>query len=209
MKNAFNNSANRFQLEDKLSIQRKLIRDNFRIVTGPRPEPGLKAAPELIQRKIKLVHQKINSHPEQCRLLLEVLLKDYPHLPLLYLLMAESYHAERKQSAENRWINKCCKKFPDYLWSKLKVAENLLKNRKYKAIPKLFGNRLNIRLLYPHRSIFHIDEITEFNGIIGLYYFHSHNRKASEDCYRLLNKVNPTHPYTMELKLLLAFPDMD
>lgn len=209
MKNTFNSSANRFQFTDKLSAQRKLILDDFRIVTGARPEAGLSGSSELIRLKIKLLRQKVLSHPKQCRLILEPLIKEYPHLPVFYLLMAESYHNEGKGSVGDRWIAKCCKKFPEYIWSKIKYAENCLEKKKYKAIPKIFNNHLNIRLLYPYRSVFHVDEVTEFYGVIGLYYFYTHNRKATEDCYRLLMKVNPTHSYTRELKILLAFPDLD
>lgn len=205
MKHTYNRSANRFQFDDKLLTQRQLILNDFRIITGPRPELGLRGSPELIRLKIKLLHQKITSHPAQCRLIISPLLKEYPHLPVLQLLMGESYLNEGKQSTGIRWIQKCCKKFPDYIWSKLKLAEHYLEKKKYKLIAKLFNHRLNIRLLYPNRSIFHLDEVTMFYGVIGLYYYYRQDRKSAEDCYRLLAKVNPTHDYTKQLKFLLNF----
>ncbi len=100
----------------------------------------------------------------------------------------------------------CCEKFPDYLFGRVNYAQICLENGEVEKIPEIFDGKLDLKLLYPQRTMFHISEYVSFAGIIGLYYVKTGEQEAAKLLYKVLKKMDPRHQTTKRLKRALYPP---
>jgi hypothetical protein len=64
----------------------------------------------------------------------------------------------------------------------------------------------NMKLLYPSRNRFHISEVANFMGLIGVYFFEIGEREVAEKYYAILQQIAPRYPMTRTLRRKL-FPN--
>ena len=84
--------------------------------------------------------------------------------------------------------------------AKLNLAELFLQRREYAKIPAIFDHNLDLKLLYPHREKFHVSEVVNFMGTLGLYFTRIGERTVAEAYYDLLQQVAPGEQMTKRLK---------
>ncbi|MEX2233186.1 MAG: hypothetical protein WD824_13570 [Cyclobacteriaceae bacterium] len=76
-----------------------------------------------------------------------------------YLSLCARNNPEFRAIVENT-----VKKFPDYLFGKIALANLLLEDDKLEDVEKLFNNAYTLPDLYPDRKTFHITELIGFNS---------------------------------------------
>jgi hypothetical protein len=94
----------------------------------------------------------------------------YPHNRVLYnYLFSALLFCDKPKEAEEVNIVLLAK-FPNYFFGKLSYGTYLLELGRYKEIPGLFNNQLNLRDACPNRETFHFSEFIGFMALIGKYY---------------------------------------
>jgi len=91
-------------------------------------------------------------------------------------------------------------KHPDYLFAKLNYADICLRKGKASKVPYIFNHKLDLKLLYPKRSTFHISEFAGFAVIICKYYNAIGEREVAESLYENLRVIAPNELATEEAK---------
>jgi hypothetical protein len=126
--------------------------------------------------------------------------KKYPNAPLFYNYLSAAY-------AQAGDIKKCestvlenIKKHPDYLFAKLNYADICLRKGE---LPGILNYKLDLKLMYPKRSTFHISEFVGFTSIMCKYYNAVGERKAAELLFKNLKQIAPEHAATMQIKMVL------
>ncbi|MBN1935009.1 MAG: hypothetical protein JW934_10110 [Anaerolineae bacterium] len=59
---------------------------------------------------------------------------------------------------------------PDYLFARLNYAELFLRRGDYERVAEILEHKFDLKLLYPRRNRFHVSEVSNFIGLVGLYW---------------------------------------
>jgi len=133
------------------------------------------------------------------------LIAQYPHVPQFKNLLAVIF-SKQGNSTKSYEINRLIvKEHPDYLFGKLNLANEYLDKKELEKIPELLGQSLSIHELYPHRRIFHKDEVVAFNITVIHYFIQSGNIGEAETRLESLKKLDPENEEidSIEMKLMI------
>jgi hypothetical protein len=72
-----------------------------------------------------------------------------------------------------------------------------------KKVPGILNHKLDLKLMYPERSTFHISEFVGFTSIMCKYYNAVGERKAAELLFKNLEQIAPEHAATKQIKRVL------
>jgi tetratricopeptide (TPR) repeat protein len=125
--------------------------------------------------------------------------KKYPKVPQIYNYLAVAYsHAGEKEKAEHI-TQENIRKNPNYLFARLNQAQILLAKKEYEKIPEVFEHKYDLQLLYPRRKKFHISEIANFMGIMGLYFARIGDLEMAEKYNEVLQEIASGYPIAKAL----------
>ena len=89
---------------------------------------------------------------------------------------------------------------PGYLFARLNYAELCLAEGDYDEIAQIFEHKFDLKLLYPKRKRFHISEVVNFMGLVGIYVFETGKRDVAERYCDMLEQIAPSYPMTKLLR---------
>ena len=119
---------------------------------------------------------------------------------MLYNYLSVAYsHAGQREKAEEV-IQENYQRNPDYLFARLNYAELCRAQGNYQQIAEIFEHKFDLKLLYPKRKRFHISEVANFMGLIGIYFLETGQREAAERYYEILKEIAPGYPMTKMLR---------
>src|SRR5258706_2758244 len=111
----------------------------------------------------------IKAEPEAAIPRLEELIEKYPAKPTFKNWLTVAYmntgHDDRARSLIERTI----REHPNYLFSKLNLANIYLQDGLGDEIPLIFGEKTDLSEIYPERKKFHITEFTGFYCLMARY----------------------------------------
>jgi tetratricopeptide (TPR) repeat protein len=175
----------------------------YEITTDPMPERRYQRLPRHVKEAIERLHDLAQRRPREAIPELREWLTQYPQLPLFYNYLSVAYsRAGRRQDAE-AVIAENYRRHPDYLFARLNYAEVCLAQGNYARIAEIFAHQFDLRLLYPRRRRFHLSEVANFLGVIGLYFVAIGKRDVAERQYELLKHIAPEYPLTKRLRRTL------
>jgi len=73
---------------------------------------------------------------------LQKMKKKYPKVPIIYNLIAGAYLTLGKDLKHHHVIKETCKKFPNYVFAKISLAEYELNAKHHEVIPEIFNHKL-------------------------------------------------------------------
>ena len=115
-------------------------------------------------------------------------IEKYPDIPQLYNYLYASYSMNGKNKKATQTLKKITKKFPDYLFGHISLAESKL-NADYDEIPKILGEELELNKKDPKRKVFHASEVDAFYSIVGIYYCRIGDLQKAERCSTILTEL--------------------
>lgn len=127
-------------------------------------------------------------------------IKKYPRVPMFYNYLAVAYSAigDHKKAEEITKTN--IQRNPDYLFARLNYSELCLARKEYEKVAEIFDHKFDLRMLYPKRKRFHISEVVNFMGLVGIYFYEIGEREAAEKHNEILQEIGPEYPIARELK---------
>ena len=173
---------------------------NYKITYEPLQNKKL---PQEIKDKVAILLNKARKNPKKAIPELEELKKKYPQVPLIYNYLTVAYTKLGKTEKADEIIKQNIQKNPDYLFARLNYAETCLAKKKYDKVAEIFDWKFDLKMLYPKRKQFHISEIANFMGIIGIYFYEIGEQEAAKKHYEILQKIAPRYPMTKRLKRML------
>lgn len=168
------------------------------IIEGP-----YKQLPEDVKATLERLYSLAQTRPHQAIPELETLLRTYPHVPNIYNYLSVAYSAAGEKAQAEHIVAENYRRHPEYLFARLNYAEICLAKNDIDAIPSIFNNNFDLKLLYPRRKRFHISELTGFMGVIGPYFYAIGKYELAQNIYDILHQISPHHMYTKRLKRLL------
>lgn len=131
---------------------------------------------ELLLRTYRKVHKKKIKNPQELLKLIE----RYPNVPAFKNYLVVNYQLQgkpEKARSANHWL---VKEHPDYLFGKLNLCAEYLEDDKLDKIPKVLGEALDLKDLYPEREMFFVQEFSSFLNISCRYLIADKALEAAE-----------------------------
>lgn len=171
----------------------------YEITDEPIQEPAYRRLPKAVKEKLEDLYPVAQRHPQQAIPELTELKRKYPRVPQIYnyLAVAYSYAGEKEKAEEITQEN--IRKNPNYLFARINQAQLLLAKKEYDKIPEVFENKYDLQMLYPKRRKFHISEVANFMGIMGLYFFRTNQRDMAEKYNDVLQEIASDFPIAKAL----------
>ena len=160
----------------------------YEITTDPIEDRRYRRLPRHVKEAIERLHDVAQRRPREAIPELRDLIKQYPRVPQLYNYLSVAYaRAGQRQEAE-AVVEENYRRNPEYLFARLNYAEVCLARRDYAQIADIFAYTFDLQALYPGRKRFHLSEVANFMGIVGLYFLAIGNRELAEHYDALLSK---------------------
>jgi len=129
---------------------------------------------------------------------LQKLKKKYPRVPVIYNFMGVAYQTLGKEMKRRHVIKETCKKFPNYVFGKISLAEYYLNAGHHEEVPKVFNHKLQLYMHYPNEGenpVFHGVEVQSFYTVIGRYYARNKQFAHAIKCYFIVEEADPECPH--------------
>ncbi len=149
---------------------------------------------KLLDTTLKKVLQKKKSVEDHIKKLIE----QYPQIPQFknYLSKYYSLHGEPDKAFQiNQQI---VNEHPDYLFGKINLGWEYLRNKEFEKIPLILGEAMEIKSLYPHREVFHIEEVMSFYNVSVNYFLETGNIEAAEMRLKIMYDLDKDNTKTAQ-----------
>ena len=172
----------------------------YEITTEPIHDRDYKRLPDPVKDVISRLHHEAQRHPLQAIPELVELIEKYPNVPMLYNFLSVAYSLTGQREKMEEVILENYQRNPDYLFARLNYAELCRLQGDYEQIAEIFEHKFDLKLLYPRRKRFHISEVANFMGLIGVYFFETGQPDVAERYYEMLEQIAPDYPMTRLLQ---------
>ncbi len=172
----------------------------YEITSEPIHDRRYKRLPRRVKDAIDRLNYEAQKRPRKAIPELLDLIEKYPNMPMLYNYLSIAYSGAGQRDKSEEIIRENYRRNPDYLFARLNYAELCRARGDYDKIAEIFENKFDLKLLYPKRKRFHISEVANFMGLIGIYFFEIGERDAAEKYFDILKQLAPKYPMTKLLR---------
>ncbi len=127
-------------------------------------------------------------------------MEKYPDIPVLSNYLIAAYRLSGQGEKTTSVLLESYKKHPDYLFAKINYALYCIQKGDPHKVPEIFDNKLELKLLYPHREKFHISEFMNFMGVMALYRDAIGEPDIAERYYKMMKQVDRSHDMVRVVK---------
>ena len=178
----------------------------YEITTSPIQDRRYKRLPRRVKDAIERLHDEAQRRPRETIPELLEWIEKYPRVPMLYNYLSVAYSLAGQREKSEAVVQENYRRNPEYLFARLNYAEICLAKGEYEKIGEIFEHKYDLKLLYPRRKRFHISEVANFMGLIGVYFYETGEREAAEKYYEILEQIAPDYPMAKRLRRKL-FPN--
>ncbi len=172
----------------------------YDITYDPIQDKNYDKLPDHIKDKIDKFYYLVQKNPDPATIFdLENLIEKFPNVPMLYNYLSIAYSRLKNREKFLEIVERNYRMNPDYLFARLNYAEVCIQRGDYGKIAEIFGHKFDLQLLYPKRKNFHISEVANFMGIMGIYFFKMDKREIAESHYKILKEIADDYPVTKKL----------
>ncbi len=163
----------------------------------------LEKLPWKIRETMEELFYSVNKNPKKTIEEYGKIKRKYKNNPVLLNYLATAYSYDRNIEKAKEIVIKNYEKNREYLFAKINYSQICLEDGNYEKIHEIFDGKFELKLLYPKRHVFHIDEFLNFNSIMGLYFYRIGKIEQAKLYYNMLKKIEPRNIHTKRLKKLL------
>jgi hypothetical protein len=182
----------------------KNIKYDYQITTNPHfQDERFGNSPELTTQLESLYIEVLENKNKKIIDKLTKLITQFPKSPQLKNFLSVAYSLQKKHEKAievNDWI---LVEHPDYLFAKINETNNSIKKGLFENVPKILGDSLELKALYPERELFHIAEVTGFLKIVIRYFCAIKDLERAEERFEILKEIDAEHPDTIEAELFI------
>jgi tetratricopeptide (TPR) repeat protein len=171
----------------------------YEITDEPIKDLAYRRLPKAVKKKLENLYQGAHRDPHRAIPELIELQKKYPRVPQIYNYLAVAYSYAGESEKAEQITQENIRKNPDYLFARINQAQFLLAKKEYDKIPDLFENKYDLQQLYPKRRKFHISEVANFMGIMGLFFSRTNQPDIAEKYNEVLQEIASEFQITKEL----------
>ena len=183
--------------------RRKLAVVSYDIVYDAMEEDESNRVPPELEPEWDALHDLVTTTPTVAIGRLEVLVDRFPQVPALMNWLAVAYVAAGRNADVDRATDRLVQLHPTYLFGRVQRAQRYLEEGRPDKVREALGGELDLKMMYPHRTRFHVTEVAALWGVVGEYFLAEDDVEVALAYMDLLRKFAPDHPVTNKLALLL------
>ncbi len=173
----------------------------YEITEGPLEETRVGLTPE-IEAQYEELHELTTTRPAEAVLRLEPLVDRYPQIPVLKNWLMVAYQQTGCEQESEAVGERLWREHPEYLFARINQAQVHLRRGELEKVPEVFGEELDLKLMYPHRNVFHISEVVALYNVLAEWCYRKGQPETAMIYLDHLEEVAPDHPVTARLELL-------
>lgn len=177
---------------------------SYEITAEPIRDREYRRLPAHVKEALERLHRESEIRPRNAIPELQQLIERYPQVPQFYNYLTVAYSGIGALDKAEAVTRASIRANPDYLFARLNYAELCLMRKDYAKIPEIFDHKFDLALLYPKRKRFHITEVANFMGLIGLYFLAINERGLAEKYNAALQEMAPDFPMAQKLRRALT-----
>lgn len=182
------------------STKQALVHLDYEITHEALPHDSIRQLPLPVQERVKELYHLACTEPQQALSPLVDMIEKYPGVPVFYNYLRIAYEMTGQLEKADALLEVIYRKFPDYLFAKTNYAFRCLRMGKLEKIPEIFNRKFDLKLLYPHRVVFHLSEFTAFISVMALYHHVIGDHENAQIYYALLKRWAPNQELTQVVK---------
>lgn len=192
-------------LVQELDELRPVYVSKYEITTSPIHDRHYKRLPRRVKDAIQRLHDESQSQPRKAIPELLKWIEQYPNIPVLYNYLGVAYTMSGQQEKAEEVVRDNYRRNPDYLFARLNYAQLFLAKRNFEKVAEILDHKFDLQMLYPRRKRFHVSEVANFMGVVGVYFFGIGERDAAIKYYDMLmlKQIAPDFPMTRQLRRML------
>lgn len=179
-----------------LSMPQKVHLLSYEITSEPLED---KKIPQEVKNRLEELYDLTNQKPMEAIPILSELKEKYPTVPVLYNYLSVAYSRCGDFQRLDEIALENYEKNPDYLFARLNYAQICMRKGELKKVPEILDNKFDLKLLYPHRTTFHVSEVVNFGGVVGLYFCAIGEPEKAKMYYKIIKELAPDHEITKNL----------
>ncbi len=176
------------------------LESSYQITYDALPHESIEKLPIPVQDRAEELHELAQTQPLRVIAPLLDLIEKYPDVPVFYNYLTAVYEMTGQRKKTAAIIEKAYQKHPDYIFAKTNYAIQCLRNKTPEKISDIFDHKLNLKLLYPHRQVFHIAEFASFKTVMVLYHLAIGQREVAKKYFKILQELEPNHYLTKTVR---------
>lgn len=177
----------------------------YEVTSEPILDRGYKRLPKEVNEAIERLHEESQRRPREAIPELLELIEKYPDVPILDNFLSIAYSRSGQREESEAMVRENYRRNPDYLFARLNYAQICLAGGDYNEVAEILEHKFDLKLLYPNRKRFHISEVVNFMGLVGIYFFEIGERDVAQKYYEVLHQIGGGYPITRQLRKRL-FP---
>jgi len=186
---------------DRNKVEQDVLEDgeppfqSFQCTDEPRRDENWKKMHDGDDERLNQLHDSIRGGKTEIKRSIKQLIKlkkKYPNVPTIYNFLAVAYSHLGNTIKTYHMLKETHKKFPDYLFGKITLAEYRMNVGHYEEVPDILDHKLQLYLHYPDVKgvpTFHISEVGSFYTLLGRYYIRNSQTARALQCYFLVSEI--------------------
>ncbi len=171
----------------------KVILTGYRVTFNPAELDAENGITPEIRKHLDRTLKRLSKGVKHLDRELEQLISKYPGIPQFKNYLTAFYSKNKQQKKAIELNNIILKEHPDYLFGKINLALQYLREKNIDKIPELLGRDMEIKSLYPERDIFHIEEILSFYQIAVFYFIETGDIESAEMRLKIMSDLDVDH----------------
>lgn len=142
------------------------------------------------------LYHNLREHPdmidsESCEFFqkLDALHVKYPNNPVILNYITNGYDYLGQQDQVEKLIAKTYEKFPDYLFAQTAQANIYLRDGFPEKALRVLKGAYTLKELYPHRTVFHVSEVSTFEYFMVGYFCETGNLEQAARHLQIMQKI--------------------
>lgn len=166
----------------------------FRCTEDPVEEENYAKMSKRDKKLVSDIYERVQKKPLESLPQLLELKKKYPNVPAIHNYICVAYAFGGQQEKYANMLHETHRKFPDYLFGKISLAEYYLNNGRYRKIPSILEQKYEIYNHYPPDvDFFHFSEVRSFYSLTGRYFVRINKVFRAIACYFTMEQVDPDY----------------
>ena len=174
----------------------------YEIVDGPLEETRVGLTPE-VEAEYSDLQERVMTEPAKAVPRLEELVGKYPSIPVLKNWLMAAYQTAGRTADSEAMGERLWREHPDYLFARITRAQHHLSRDELDQVPEVLG-KLDLKLMYPHRDVFHVSEVLALWSLLAEWCFRRGEDEQALFYLDQMVEIAPDHPVTGATELRLA-----
>lgn len=173
-----------------------LILTKYKIVFNPAELDAVNGISPEVRKLIDSTLKKVMNKKKNADTDIKLLIEKYPQIPQFKNYLSAYYSLTGNLDKAIEINHLIVKEHPDYLFGKVNLALEYLKNKQFEKIPEILGEAMEIKSLFPNREVFHIEEVMSFFKIAIDYFIETGNIEAAESRLKIMKDLDKDNSKT-------------